>query len=132
MKVRRARELAGYDSQRAFAEAAGLSEKSVADVERGDARPGKSTLWKVEAALGWPESGMLRYLETGRQEDLDALRVETVDDDQSLTTRERLLQRLEEIDRRYGELAEEFLALNTEREQIRRELSGDHGERYAL
>ncbi|AIJ26394.1 helix-turn-helix domain-containing protein [Amycolatopsis methanolica] len=72
-RVALARQRAGYSSQKAFADAADLSEKSVADVERGDTRPGKSTLWKIEGALGWPDNGAVHYLETGRPEDLDAL-----------------------------------------------------------
>lgn len=63
-RVRRERDRAGYRSQKAFAEAAGLHERSVASVERGQ-KVGVTVLGHIEDIFGWPEFSATRYLETG-------------------------------------------------------------------
>lgn len=64
-RIYRARRKAGYRSQRAFAEAIGVSEASVANAERGSATVGNSVFSAIEDGLNWAEDCIQRYLETG-------------------------------------------------------------------
>lgn len=64
-RIKRARQAAGYRSQRAFAEAIGVAEASVARAETGDERIGDTVFGAIELGLGWPEDCIARYLETG-------------------------------------------------------------------
>jgi DNA-binding XRE family transcriptional regulator len=61
--VRRARERADYGSQRAFAAALGVHERSVAAVERGE-KVGETVLGHIEDNL-FPDGSIARFLETG-------------------------------------------------------------------
>lgn len=51
--VIRDRDAAGYDTQRKFAEAIGVSDKSVNNFEAGRNRMRRGTLSRVETVLGW-------------------------------------------------------------------------------
>lgn len=66
-KIKRARQVAGYSSQKAFADAIGVSETSVANAERGSelVGAGDKVFVAIEIGLSWPEDCTLRYLETG-------------------------------------------------------------------
>lgn len=63
--IKRVRRAAGYRSQKAFAEAIGVHESSVANVERGDERVGEIVFDAIERGLKWPPGCMAAYLETG-------------------------------------------------------------------
>jgi transcriptional regulator with XRE-family HTH domain len=61
--IRRAREGAGYRSQRAFAAALGVSERSVAAVERGE-KAGETVLGLIEDNL-FPGGSVWAFLQSG-------------------------------------------------------------------
>lgn len=111
-KIARARRAAGYRSQRAFADACGIGEKSVADVERGSDRPGIATYDAIARVLGWPEGAIGRYLDTGDPADLDRLRADepTVDD-------------ADDRERRLAELERLAVELERQAQHLRRELA---------
>jgi transcriptional regulator with XRE-family HTH domain len=69
-RIKRARRLAGYRSQRAFAKALGIHETSVARAETGDDRIGTSVFTAIEAKLHWPDDCIARYLESGDERHL--------------------------------------------------------------
>lgn len=64
-RIRRARVAAGYRSQKAFARAIGVHERSVAGAEGGEERTGDNVFAAIEAGLGWPADSATQYLETG-------------------------------------------------------------------
>ncbi|WP_027946563.1 helix-turn-helix domain-containing protein [Amycolatopsis taiwanensis] len=64
-RIKRARVRAGYRSQKAFADAIGISENSVARAEIGDERIGDKVFAAIEDGLGWGEYVVAEYLETG-------------------------------------------------------------------
>lgn len=64
-RIKRARVAAGYKSQKAFADAIGVSENSVAHAETGSERIGDTVFGAIEAGLRWPEDCISQYLETG-------------------------------------------------------------------
>lgn len=64
-RIKRARVAAGYKSQKAFADAIGVSENSVAHAETGSVRIGDTVFGAIEAGLRWPEDCISQYLETG-------------------------------------------------------------------
>ncbi|MCI2421472.1 helix-turn-helix domain-containing protein [Saccharopolyspora sp. K220] len=70
-RIKRARLGAGYRSQKSFAEAIGVSENSVARAEIGDERVGQSVFLAIEGGLGWTESAISVFLDTGDEATLD-------------------------------------------------------------
>ena len=75
-RIKRERQRRGYSSQRAFAKAIGIDASSAAYAESGDERiaiRGK-VFAAIEDHFGWPEDSITRYLETGEEADLEALK----------------------------------------------------------
>lgn len=74
-RIKRARQRAGYRSQKAFAEAIGVAESGVAWAESGNDRVavGGKVFAAIEDGLGWPEDCITRYLKTGNESLLQAL-----------------------------------------------------------
>ena len=66
-RIYRARRKAGFRSQKAFAQALGISEASVANAERGSDSVGDAVFTAIEDGLKWPEECIARYLETGEE-----------------------------------------------------------------
>lgn len=64
-RIKRARRVAGYTSQKGFAEFIGASETMVAYAETGSDRVGVKTYGLIEDGLGWPEESISTYLDTG-------------------------------------------------------------------
>lgn len=62
--VRAAREAAGHRSRATFASVAGVSERSVASIERGEPVGGRVQR-AIERGLGWPQGSVSTFLETG-------------------------------------------------------------------
>lgn len=62
--IKRARRAAGYKSARAFAEAIGISESSVANAEIGSDRVGAGVYMDIESGLGWPMNSIKEALKT--------------------------------------------------------------------
>lgn len=71
-RIKRARLAAGYRSQRAFAEAIGVHERSVARAETGGGPIGDTLLTAIETGLSWPSDSIRRYLDTGDEALLQA------------------------------------------------------------
>lgn len=58
----------GYPTARALADAAGLSDRTIENIETGNhpGRPRNTTLSKIEQALGWQEGSCERIVHGGR------------------------------------------------------------------
>ena len=67
-RISRHRRAAGHRSARAFADAIGISEGSVAHAESGSPRTGRRVYDAIEAGLDWPEGSIQRYLDTGDEQ----------------------------------------------------------------
>lgn len=117
-RVARARRAAGHRSQASFAAACGIGEKSVADVERGDSRPGEATYEAVERALNWPDGSIMAFLASGSPADFERLRP-VAPDAESDERKQQLTQLLQFADR-LEEQAQELRRQIQEMSQVSR------------
>jgi transcriptional regulator with XRE-family HTH domain len=62
-QIKAARRRAGHRSQRAFADAIGVHESSVANAERGDESVGDAVFQAIEAGLGWAPGSIRAYID---------------------------------------------------------------------
>lgn len=89
-RIKRERRQAGFRSQRAFADALGIHETSVARAETGDERVGDAVFTAIETRLNWPADSIARYLETGDEALLAPATVPGPEPDRPLTKLESL------------------------------------------
>lgn len=105
-RIKRARQRAGFTSQRAFAQAVGVDTTSVANAETGGEQiaVGGKVYAAIEDALGWPEDSTTRYLETGDESHLPSPTGDTVSARPTLTAEQKELLRVyrEEYVPKYG------------------------------
>jgi transcriptional regulator with XRE-family HTH domain len=119
-RIKRARQRAGYGSQRAFAKAIGVDTTSVAKAESGDAAIaiGGRVFAAIEDGLKWPEDCTARYLETGDESVFTAL-VDTAPRDDAfnpVALRAEVQTRLDNVRRHYPEEYEMLMSLLPEGE----------------